>query len=130
MLLATESITSTINCYPTIYCDVIIQVDVIQNRYNVDQTNYVTNGEWSLVSTRVERNAVVYAIGSAVYPDVTVTLRISRRVVYYMLNILLPCVWLNILSLLAFRLPPDSGEKVLHRGIFYHSLFRLLQVNL
>ena len=29
-----------------------------------------------------------------------------------MLNIILPCVSLNVLSLLAFCLPPDAGEKV------------------
>jgi len=28
------------------------------------------------------------------------------------LNIILPCVSLNVLSLLAFCLPPDAGEKV------------------
>ena len=31
---------------------------------------------------------------------------------YYILNILCPCIWLNILSLLAFCLPPDAGEKI------------------
>lgn len=91
-----------------------MQVDIVQSRFYVDQSNYVTNGEWSLIATRIERNAVVYPIGSAVYPDVTVTVQISRRVVYYLLNIILPCVWLNILSLLAFRLPPDAGEKVFY----------------
>jgi len=28
------------------------------------------------------------------------------------LNIILPCISLNVLSLLAFCLPPDAGEKV------------------
>ena len=35
-----------------------------------------------------------------------------RRILYYILNILCPCIWLNILSLLAFCLPPDAGEKI------------------
>lgn len=100
-----------------ILCTLNYQVDVIQSRYYVDQSNYISNGEWSLISTRIERNAVVYPIGSSVYPDVTITVHISRRIVYYMLNIILPCVWLNILSLLTFKLPPAAGEKVLQSAL-------------
>ena len=90
----------------------VLQVDIVQSRDFVDMSNYVTNGEWSMVGTELSRNAVVYPIGPAVYPDVTVHVLIRRRILYYMLNIILPCVWLNILSLLAFCLPPDAGEKV------------------
>jgi len=43
---------------------------------------------------------------------ITVILTIQRRVLYYVLNILLPCFWLNILSVLTFCLPPDAGEKI------------------
>ncbi|CAF3292360.1 unnamed protein product, partial [Rotaria sp. Silwood2] len=37
---------------------------------------------------------------------------IRRRVLYYLFNIIFPCIWLSILSLLGFCLPPDSGEKI------------------
>jgi len=86
-------------------------VDIVASRNVVDVSNYVTNGEWWLLSTSVERHAVVYPIGLAAYPDVTVSLHISRRVFYYVFNIIVPCVWLNLLSLLAFCMPPDAGEK-------------------
>jgi len=36
----------------------------------------------------------------------------KRRVLYYMINIVFPCLWLSILSTLTFWLPPDSGEKI------------------
>jgi len=43
--------------------------------------------------------------------------RRRRRLIYLFiikspLNIILPCISLNVLSLLAFCLPPDAGEKV------------------
>jgi len=75
-------------------------------------SNYITNGEWSFVGTRIVRNEVRYPIGPAVYPDVTVYVVMRRRILYYVLNIILPCLSLNLLSLLAFCLPPDAGEKV------------------
>jgi len=37
---------------------------------------------------------------------------IRRRILYYLFNIIFPCIWLSILSLLGFWLPPDSGEKI------------------
>ena len=78
----------------------------------VDMSNYVTNGEWALTSSHIVRNEVVYPIGPAVYPDVTVHFVMQRRMLYYILNIILPCIWLNMLSLLSFCLPPDAGEKI------------------
>ena len=65
-----------------------------------------------LIKYTIERNEVVYPISSAIYPDVTVILIIQRRILYYVLNILFPCFWLNILSVLTFCLPPDAGEKI------------------
>jgi len=29
-----------------------------------------------------------------------------------MINIVFPCIWLSLLSVMTFWLPPDSGEKV------------------
>ncbi len=37
---------------------------------------------------------------------------LCRRTLYYLFNIIFPCLWLTILSLLGFWLPPDSGEKI------------------
>ena len=88
------------------------QVDMLNKTYLVDVSRYVTNGEWMLIKYTIERNEVVYPISSAIYPDVTVILIIQRRILYYVLNILFPCFWLNILSVLTFCLPPDAGEKI------------------
>ena len=35
-----------------------------------------------------------------------------RRTLYYLFNIIFPCLWLTVLSLLGFWLPPDLGEKI------------------
>lgn len=88
------------------------QVDIVKKSAEVDMSNYITNGEWAFMRSKIVRNEVVYPISTAVYPDVTVSVIIHRLILYYILNIIFPCVWLNILSLLAFCLPPDAGEKI------------------
>jgi nicotinic acetylcholine receptor len=35
-----------------------------------------------------------------------------RRILYYLINILFPCLLLSAISVMTFWLPPDSGEKV------------------
>ncbi|KAL4227437.1 acetylcholine-gated cation-selective channel [Mactra antiquata] len=88
------------------------QVDLLSMSEEVEVSRYVTNGEWMLTKYEIVRNEVVYPISPAIYPDVTVILTIQRRILYYVLNILFPCFWLNILSVLTFCLPPDAGEKI------------------
>ncbi|CAF3299274.1 unnamed protein product [Rotaria socialis] len=89
------------------------QVNLTKRRDNVDMTNYIRSGEWHIVHIAVKRNDVTYPCCPGIYyPDVTIYVHIRRRVLYYLFNIILPCIWLSILSLLGFCLPPDSGEKI------------------
>ena len=37
---------------------------------------------------------------------------LRRKVMYHMVNVVIPCVIMSFLSLLVFYLPADSGEKV------------------
>ena len=46
------------------------------------------------------------------YPDVTFTLHIRRRTLYYTYNVIIPCVMLTSLTMLEFWMPPEGGEKV------------------
>ncbi|XP_021375385.1 neuronal acetylcholine receptor subunit alpha-10-like [Mizuhopecten yessoensis] len=88
------------------------QVDLVNMSGLVDLTTYTTNGEWMLKEYYITRNEIVYPIGNDKYPDVTVIIVIQRRILYYILNIIFPCFWLNVLSVLTFCLPPDAGEKI------------------
>ncbi|KAK3588798.1 hypothetical protein CHS0354_012011 [Potamilus streckersoni] len=88
------------------------QVDVTNRSDKVDLANYVYSGEWELLLIKVVRNEVRYACCQEFYPDVTFTIYMRRRTMYYLFNIIFPCLWLTILSLLGFWLPPDSGEKI------------------
>nr|XP_055048501.1 neuronal acetylcholine receptor subunit alpha-7 isoform X2 [Misgurnus anguillicaudatus] len=60
----------------------------------------------------VRRNERFYDCCKEPYPDVTFTLVMRRRTLYYGLNLLIPCVLISTLALLVFLLPADSGEKI------------------
>ena len=88
------------------------QVDVTNRSGRVDLANYVFSGEWDLLDIQVVRNEVTYPCCDEPYPDVTFTIVMRRRTLFYLFNIIFPCLWLTVLSLLGFWLPPDSGEKI------------------
>ncbi|MBN3289310.1 ACHA7 protein, partial [Polypterus senegalus] len=78
----------------------------------VDISTYIPNGEWDLVGVPGKRNELYYECCKEPYPDVTFTVTIRRRTLYYGLNLLIPCVLISGLALLVFLLPADSGEKI------------------
>uniref|UniRef100_A0A8C6S768 Neuronal acetylcholine receptor subunit alpha-7 n=1 Tax=Neogobius melanostomus TaxID=47308 RepID=A0A8C6S768_9GOBI len=79
---------------------------------DADITGYIANGEWDLVEVPGRRNERFYDCCKEPYPDVTFTVVMRRRTLYYGLNLLIPCVLISTLALLVFLLPADSGEKI------------------
>ncbi|KAM8878762.1 neuronal acetylcholine receptor subunit alpha-7 isoform 2-T2 [Spinachia spinachia] len=79
---------------------------------DVDVSTYIPNGEWDLVGVPAKRNELYYDCCKEPYPDVTFTVTMRRRTLYYGLNLLIPCVLISGLALLVFLLPADSGEKI------------------
>ena len=87
-------------------------LDMRLKRDTADLDRYTASGEWKLVSLNVARQAIKYTCCKYKFVTVTYTVHIQRRVLFYMNNIIIPCVILNVLTLLAFLLPHDSGERI------------------
>lgn len=88
------------------------QVDVFSRENPVDLSNFVSNGEWKLINVEAIRNVIIYPCCIEPFPDVTFIIHIRRRTLYYMYNVIIPCVMLSTLTLTGFWMRPDSGEKV------------------
>ena len=46
------------------------------------------------------------------YILITYTIHVKRRVLFYMMNLIVPCVVLATLTVFSFYLPPESGERM------------------
>ncbi|XP_046848689.1 neuronal acetylcholine receptor subunit alpha-10-like isoform X2 [Xenia sp. Carnegie-2017] len=89
------------------------RLDVQLESDTADLTKFVSNGEWDLISMTGSRNVLTYPCCPDVnYADLTYTIRIRRRTRYYYVNLIIPCFVITALSILAFKVPPDTGERV------------------
>ena len=76
-----------------------------------DMTNYQVNGEFSLESFTSTYNLVYYSCCPAPYPDITYTIRIRRRPMFYVFNLILPCVLINGIGMYMYiTLPYDKYD--------------------
>ncbi|XP_065337698.1 neuronal acetylcholine receptor subunit alpha-7 isoform X3 [Cloeon dipterum] len=85
---------------------------VLKSETGGDLSDFITNGEWHLIGMPGKKNTIVYACCPEPYVDITFTIQIRRRTLYYFFNLIVPCVLISSMALLGFTLPPESGEKL------------------
>ncbi|CAH8655215.1 unnamed protein product [Dicrocoelium dendriticum] len=95
---------------------------------DVDLSAYLAHSEWALESATIKRNVDSYGTTNQKYIDVTIYVHIQRRALYYMFNIIVPCMIMSVMSLLVFTLPPDANEKIVLGVTTLLSLTMLLQL--
>ena len=91
-------------------------LDLNVNSNEGDVTNYIRNGEWHLVNLTAVKNLKNYSCCDEPYPEICYKLVIRRRPLYYVFNLVFPCMLITLVAFLGFYLPPGSTDKV-HIGI-------------
>ncbi|KAI4544559.1 hypothetical protein MJG53_020408 [Ovis ammon polii x Ovis aries] len=78
----------------------------------IDPEGFTENGEWEIVHRPARVNVDPSApLDSPNRQDVTFYLIIRRKPLFYVINILVPCVLISFMINLVFYLPADCGEK-------------------
>eukprot|EP00794_Sanderia_malayensis_P009918 gene9918-10935_t len=77
-----------------------------------DLTKYLPNAEWLMVGIPAKRNEVKYICCPELYPDVTYTVIVKRRSLFYLCNLIFPMTMIGMLTMLSFLLPAESGERI------------------
>ena len=89
------------------------KMDIVNNAEQGDLSNYVTSSEWELLAYVPKRTVVTFSC----CPDdpttfIKYSIVIKRRPLFYIFNLVMPCVLITLVALLGFYMPPESGEKV------------------
>lgn len=89
-----------------------LDLDFFGGKPGADLSSFTRNGEWQLLSADAKKNVVYYACCKEPYPDLTFEIKIERRTLFYINNLVVPCIVLALLTATAFLFPPETGERI------------------
>ncbi|XP_072356233.1 neuronal acetylcholine receptor subunit alpha-2-like [Scyliorhinus torazame] len=80
---------------------------------NVDLRDYWESGEWAIVNAVGIYNSNKSDCCSEVYVDITYSFIIRRLPLFYIINLIIPCLLISCLTVLVFYSPSGCGEITL-----------------
>ncbi|XP_033728749.1 acetylcholine receptor subunit delta-like [Pecten maximus] len=104
--------------FDTQVCDITIstwgytstEISLYFDSSPVDTTYFTENGEWEFTSSSTSTTTNQRRGKS--FSSLTFHMNLKRRPMYHVLNTLTPTILLAFLSCMAFKLPPESGERI------------------
>uniref|UniRef100_A0AAY4AN81 Acetylcholine receptor subunit delta n=1 Tax=Denticeps clupeoides TaxID=299321 RepID=A0AAY4AN81_9TELE len=79
----------------------------------IDPEGFTENGEWEIIHKPARKNTYKsIPMDSNKHQDITFYLIIKRKPLFYIVNIIIPCVLISFMASLVYYLPADSGEKM------------------
>ncbi|XP_030623429.1 acetylcholine receptor subunit delta [Chanos chanos] len=79
----------------------------------IDPEGFTENGEWEIIHKPARKNIHKnIPAESNKHQDITFYLIIKRKPLFYIVNIIIPCILISFLASLVYYLPADSGEKM------------------
>nr|XP_002738695.1 PREDICTED: neuronal acetylcholine receptor subunit alpha-7-like [Saccoglossus kowalevskii] len=93
------------------------QVNLQNDSIAPDMSTFMPNEQWDIVYAVTRPHVVRYDCCPESYPDVTFVIGLKRKPLYYVYNVVLPCVLLTALSLVGFNMPFNIGVVKVSLGV-------------
>ena len=89
-----------------------VALDWYEGQDRVDLSDYVNSGTWDIIACPGRYDYRFDPVEGHHTAQITFTLRIRRKTLFYTVNLIIPCVLISFLSVCVFYLPADAGEKM------------------
>jgi len=89
-----------------------VVLDWYEGKQKVDLSDYVHSGTWDVVERPGKLENKRDPGEQHNRSQITYTLKIRRKTLFYTVNLIIPCVLISLLSVSVFYLPADAGEKM------------------
>lgn len=93
-----------------VHADALNQTQM-QVQEGIDLNDLTTSVEWELLSVPAVKHVKRYLCCETPYVDITFSIIMRRKTLFYTVNLIIPCMGLSFLTVLVFYLPSESGEK-------------------
>lgn len=81
-------------------------------KIGIDLSDFAKSVEFDIISVPAHYKKEYFSGIQNPYPDITFTIKLRRKTLFYTINLIIPIVGNAFLTLLVFYLPSDSCEKV------------------
>lgn len=78
----------------------------------VDLSQFYKNVEWDIIDVPAFYNEFYYECCTEAFPDITFKIVIRRKMLFYLVNLIIPVGLMTFMTVSVFYLPSDSQEKV------------------
>ncbi|EHB04483.1 Acetylcholine receptor subunit beta [Heterocephalus glaber] len=81
----------------------------------VHEGTFIENGQWEIIhkpSRLIQPPGDIRGGREGQHQEVTFYLIIRRKPLFYLVNVIAPCILITLLAIFVFYLPPDAGEKM------------------
>uniref|UniRef100_A0A452UKB9 Acetylcholine receptor subunit beta n=1 Tax=Ursus maritimus TaxID=29073 RepID=A0A452UKB9_URSMA len=82
---------------------------------HIHEGTFIENGQWEIIhkpSRLIQPPADPRGGGEGQRQEVIFYLIIRRKPLFYLVNVIAPCILITLLAIFVFYLPPDAGEKM------------------